>query len=74
MEGLFEIDYKEIKKWLGHGGIAALAREHGISRQHAYHILRGRVNNFKFYEEAIKRATDQKHRILSTMRQFQETA
>jgi hypothetical protein len=65
-------DLKEIKSWLGKGGIQKLAKEFGITNRHAYLVLRGQVRNFEFLEAAISRATDQKARISNGMKNMSQ--
>lgn len=62
-----EIDYKEIKKWLGRGEMKRLAKEHGISLTSASLCLSGKTENFSFMERAIKKATENKAKIMGAM-------
>lgn len=56
------IDYKFIKKWMGHGEIGSMAEKHGISRGSASRILsgKGRTSNQNFvracYDKALENA------------------
>lgn len=45
-------DLDEIKKWLGRGGIKALAEELGVSVGYAYHVMAGRSRNVDFVNKA----------------------
>jgi hypothetical protein len=67
-----QIDFKAIKQWLSRGEIKKLAVEHGISAQHAYHILRGRALNPEFLDLAYTRALDRKTRIESGMKELEK--
>ncbi len=67
-----DIDFKEIKRWLGHGGMKRLAKEHGISLTSASLILSGKTTNIPFLERSIKRATENKIKILAAMKRLQE--
>jgi hypothetical protein len=57
------VDYKEIKLWLGRKGVSQLASDFGLSMPQAYNILRGKVNNYAFLLEAVKRSSDLKRKF-----------
>jgi len=64
------LNYSEIKKWLGRGGIKQLAEEMGFDQKYAYHVLSGRSNNLTILSMARERALLNKEMFDSQSKRF----
>lgn len=71
-----EVDYQEIKKWLGHGGLTQLARDAGKSKQGMSFIFsaKSKKPNVEILKKACQIALKNQNEILTSIAKMRENS